>query len=414
MTSRTKPSMLAVTSHLPWPLDRGGHIRTFNLLTALARDFRVTLVAGCADRHCLNGSAVLQDNGVKVCGVPLPPRTPIGEARRLAGAALAREPYVLFRRHDRRQMWTAVAKELAIARPDVAYLDHLDSLLFVPLFRDLPIVTDLHNIYSRIAERDAQESRRGLARVWMRREARLLSKMEQRAASLASVLLAVSTDEQAYYASLGASRVDLVENGVDCRAYADLPTGRQHGTPLVLYVGAMSWPPNAGAASFLATSVMPDVRAALPDARLRIVGRNPPKPVRELSSRAGVDVLGAVDDVRPHLAEATVLAVPLDVGGGTRLKILEAFASGLPVVSTPIGCEGLDVVDGQHLVIAEREHFAAVLVALLGDVEMRARLAQQARALVVERYDWAIVGRAASRAAGAALAQRQSNHGAAS
>src|SRR5439155_18512255 len=130
---------------------------------------------------------------------------------------------------------------------------------------------------------------------------------------------------------LGAKSAVLVPNGVDCSAFASLPLERSGG-PVLLYVGAMSWRPNAQAAIFLAKEVLPVVRRTIAEARLRIVGRDPPAELLALRGLPGVEVTGGVPDVVPYFAEAQMLAVPLESGGGTRLKILEAFAAGLPVV----------------------------------------------------------------------------------
>src|SRR5262249_35666471 len=150
--------------------------------------------------------------------------------------------------------------------------------------------------------------------------------------------------------------------------------------------------PNVTAAIFLAREVFPQVRRRFPDARLQIVGRNPPPEVQSLGALPGVEVTGGVPDVKPYLRGAHLLAVPLEAGGGTRLKILEAFASGLPVGSTPTGCEGLQATHGEHLVIARREQFAEGVLAVLADPAWGSALAARARALAQSRYDWNIMG----------------------
>ena len=191
----------------------------------------------------------------------------------------------------------------------------------------------------------------------------------------------------------------LVPNGVDCQAYGRLPVGRRSDEPLLLYVGTMSWEPNARAAIFLAEAVLPKVREQFPRCRLRIVGRDPTAGVSALAALPGVEVAGRVAEMAPHLAEASLLAVPLESGGGTRLKILEAFAAGLPVVSTPIGCEGIAARAGVHLLVAERASFADAICRALRATDGLAALAAHARSLALDTYDWGAVGRLASAAA---------------
>src|SRR5262249_26047060 len=152
---------------------------------------------------------------------------------------------------------------------------------------------------------------------------------------------------------------------------------------------------NASAAEFLATAVLPRVRERFPEARLRVVGRDPTPEVRALGERAGVEVTGTVPSIVPYLADAHVLAVPLEAGGGTRRKILEAFGAGLPVVSPAVGAEGIRARDGEHLLLAERDRLADVVSGLLADEARGRRLAERGRALVHEQYDWDAVGRTA-------------------
>ncbi len=396
-------SVLACTSELPWPLNSGGHLRTFHLLRALARRYRVRLVAP-AEGDAAEAVAALAAAGVEVHPVRVPSRTRLREALRAGLAALRGEPYVFYHRHDRRPVRHALRELCRLEPPDVVYLDHLDSFAFRRLLPAVPAVLDLHNAYSALAARAAAEHGQPFIRAYLRREARILRRVEERAARNADVLTVVSEDDARYFAAWHPSEPRLVPNGVDVAAYRDLPIGRT-GPPLILYVGAMSWEPNVAAAEFLAREALPDVRRRFPDARLRVVGRDPPSRLREAAKLPGVEIAGGVPDVIPHLAEARLLAVPLQAGGGTRLKILEAFAAGLPVVSTPVGCEGLGAVDGEHLLVAERDRFAAAVADLLANPSRGRELAGRARALAEFRFDWVTVGEAACAAVADALAR---------
>ena len=350
-------SILAVTSELPWPLDTGGHLRTFHLLRALAQRFRVRLVSATLPGQ-ESSIESLGRMGITVCAVKIGPRVAWREGFRAAMAAARREPYVAYRRHDWPAVRTEIERQIAIKPADVLYLDHLDSLVYADLQRRAPTVIDLHNVYSTLVQRVATEQKNAWRRWYFRRESKLLAQMERRTAHLADHLFTVSEDECLYFEELGAHAVKVVPNGVDCEAFQDLPTGRGTSPPLMLYLGNMSWGPNIGAAVFLAREVLPCLRGRFPEARLRIVGRSPSPETRALADIPGVEVIGDVADIKPHLDQAKVLAVPLDSGGGTRLKILEAFAAGLPVVSTPIGCEGLGVRHGEHLIVVDRNDFA--------------------------------------------------------
>jgi len=386
-------SILAVTSELPWPLNTGGHLRTFHVLRALSRHYRVRLVVPSGGDSPAAVDA-LRDHGLDVTPVIVGARVRHREAWRAASAAIARQPYVFYRRHHWRAVQAELERQAALESPDVFYLDHLDSFVYRPLLPGTPAVIDLHNVYSTLADRAASEQPFWPLRAYLKREARLLHQRERRAMRQTAAVLATSDEDIRLFTSLG-GRTVLVPNGVDCSAYADLPTGRPAGTANILYVGAMSWAPNAAAVVFLAREVMPKVRAVIPHARLRIVGRGATEEVKALARCPGVDVLGEVAAVQPHLNESALLAVPLEAGGGTRLKILEAFAAGLPVVSTAVGCEGLRVTHNEHLLIAERPAFADAVIRALSDATSGARLAAHARVRVRELYDWTTVGAAA-------------------
>ena len=392
--------VLAITSEPPWPLDSGGHLRTFHLLKAIAARADLRLVCP-VQPHQEHAVAALTAAGFTLRPVLVPARSRRSEARRLVAAVLHDEPYVMYRRHA----WPAVAAtwrdELERARPDVIYLDHLDACLYAPdpALAGAPTVIDLHNVYSLLARRSAEEHGSRWTRLWLAREARRLERLERQIARSDRTIFAVSDTEVEYFRQLGASRVHAVPNGVDCAAHADLPAGRS-GPPVVMFLGTMSWGPNLAAARFLARTVFPALSQRVPGVSLLIVGRDPPADVRALHG-GPISVTGAVADVRPYLARASVLAVPLESGGGTRLKILEAFAAGLPVVSTRVGAEGLAAEGGRHYVQAERGDFATALADLLVRPNAGTELAQAARALARERYDWRAIG---ARAAGHVLA----------
>jgi glycosyltransferase involved in cell wall biosynthesis len=353
-----------------------------------------------------NAAAVetLRQNGIDVRPALVAARTPWREAVRAVTAAVSREPYVLYRRHDRRPVRAMLGEQARLDSPDVLYLDHLDSALFRPLLPHVPAILDLHNVYSLLVRRAAAEQARWWSRLYLRREATLLDRAERRAIQSVNGVFAVSEEETQHFKELGPKSLYVVPNGVDCAAYEAASADRRSPVPTLLYLGTMSWVPNVNAALFLAKEVLPRIRLRFPDARVQIVGRDPTPEVQALNALPGVEVTGGVPDVKPYLREAHILAVPLEAGGGTRLKILEAFASGLPVVSTPTGAEGLKVVHGEHLVIADRERFAEGILSVLSGAISGALLAERARMLAHTQYDWNIIGETACNAI-AALAK---------
>jgi len=178
----------------------------------------------------------------------------------------------------------------------------------------------------------------------------------------------------------------VVPNGADLSSFS--PAARQPGEPVLLYVGAMHYYPNIDAVHYFFETMFDRIREAVPNTQVQIVGHSPPHDIQEMARQPGIQVTGSVDDVRPYYSSATVFVVPLRLGGGTRLKIIEAMAMGLPVVSTSVGAEGLDLRDGQDILLANDPiSFADATVRLLTDPGLRQHLAQNARQ-AAQRYDW--------------------------
>ncbi|CAN5193997.1 glycosyltransferase family 4 protein [soil metagenome] len=388
-----RPKILAVSSELPWPLDTGGKLRTFHIQKALAAACDVRVVVPVLAGQIAEVEA-LKGQGIRVVPALVRPRTKWAEVRRLLYSQWRCEPYVMFGRHRRPEVFAAVEQQLQQQRPDVVWLDHIDSLLFEPLSRTLtvPTIIDLHNVYSLILDRLADEQVNWRIRYFLRGETKRMRAMERRVARTCNVVLAVSESEAEYYRTLGAKNVRVVPNGVDCGAFASLPTGRSLDPLTILFVGTLSWGPNVSAAISLAKDIFPAVQAKVPGAKLLLVGKDPSPEIQLLGTQPGVTVAGSVPSIVPYLEQATLLAVPLDSGGGTRLKILEAFAAGLPVVSTKIGAEGIDCMPGEQIIIAERAQMAAAIVNASQNAAMLNDVAVKARALANEKYDWQRIG----------------------
>jgi glycosyltransferase involved in cell wall biosynthesis len=183
------------------------------------------------------------------------------------------------------------------------------------------------------------------------------------------------------------TRIRVVENGVDTAAFQ--PAGASRDPKTILFLGSLDWRPNQDAVRLLIESIFPAVRNLESEARLQIVGRRPPEWLRQLAHRPGIEIFADVSDVRPFLAQAGLLAVPLRIGGGSRLKILEALACETPVVSTRIGAEGLNLQSGVHLeIVDDASEMASTLVRAIRHPHRIQEQARAGRRLVLRHYDW--------------------------
>lgn len=300
-------------------------------------------------------------------------------------------------------------------RPDILHADTLALDQFVP--RDTATATVLthHNIESMLMRRRAQVETRWAARTFLERETVKLEHWEQLASPRYDMNVTMSVNDARELERLApASRIAVVPNGVNTDYFT---TAFGEETPALIYTGGMNMFANRDAVLHFLSDMWPLVTAAVPDVRFYAVGQDPPAELREFAAKdPRVVVTGFVDDIRPYVRKAAVYVVPLRVGGGTRLKVLDAMASGKALVSTSVGCEGIGVTPGEHLLIGDTPgQFADATIALLRDQARRTALGTAARELVESTYAWPIVGRqlldaydgalrhrAASRAAGMA------------
>jgi glycosyltransferase involved in cell wall biosynthesis len=246
-----------------------------------------------------------------------------------------------------------------------------------------------HNVESLIWQRYHETETHPARRWYVGRQWAKFVRFERRALAEADRAVAVSdADAERFRRDFGARRIDVVENGVDARYFQPQAARRAPGR--LLFLGSLDWRPNLDGVRLLLERVFPAVRAAEPSATLCLVGRNPPESLRrQAAAIPGVELHASVPDVRPFLARCGVLAVPLRIGGGSRLKILEALASGTPVVSTRVGAEGLCLDPGRHLTVVEGiDDLAPALLAAVHRPADALAQAARGRQRVLERYDW--------------------------
>ena len=255
----------------------------------------------------------------------------------------------------------------------------------------VPIVLEEHNIDYETYARMGEIERSPLRKAFYRFEQARLRRYEQHAWRRAAGCIVTSAREEEIVRTVAPeTQTMVVPNGVDVDYFR--PGTEERDSASIVFNGVLDYRPNLDAALFLIEEVLPLVRAELPEASVTIVGRGDPA---ELSRRHGpnVEATGEVPDVRPYLQQAAVVAVPIRAGSGTRFKVVEGLAVAAPMVSTAVGCEGIGVRDGEHLLVADSaEDFAAAVVRLLRDRELGRKLGTAGRRFVEDEYSWESAG----------------------
>lgn len=339
-------TILVLCPYVPHPATHGGSIRSRVLLQALAQDHTVHLaaaIASAADRAA--AAALGEELGIAVHELPAH-EAPRADLQRKLGC-WARGASELLQRRWQSNARRAVHTLRETLRPDLLVLD---SSFVLPLWDHTgKALLHLHNLEHAMFARADAVRRRATDRLTRRIEATLVRRAEQRALAQASLAVTVSEDDRRIARELCPSaRIEVVPNSVDLDRLPLQPPAPP-GSPRLLYVGGLDYPPNLEAVTELVDRHLPVLRDAFPGLCVRLVGRDPAGVTARWRGRDGVELVGPADDLLPHYRASHAAYLPIRSGGGTRIKILEAWALGLPVLATAIGCEGLPADDGVHL-----------------------------------------------------------------
>lgn len=386
--------ILFVATQLPVPPDTGGRIRSLNILKHLGRQHDVTFV--CAvdpktpERH-LNTMRQICPRFVAV------PQRQLdrGSWRYLSKVALnLASPFPFAVAKDYCPALTRQVQRLVTEQSfDVLVCDFLHASINLNGLLRLPVVLFQHNVEAEILRRCYLQQRHWTGKLFWRYQWEKMKHYEGRVSRSVDHCIAVSeTDKATFQLDYGMRNVSTVETGVDLDYFLNQTAERLPNR--LVFTGSMDWGPNEDAMLWFVDEIFPRITKAVPEVSLTIVGRRPSQKVRRLGLNSRIEVTGRVEDVRPYLWSGSVFIVPLRIGGGTRIKIFEAMASGIPVVSTPVGAEGLQVSHDDHLLLAENsEGFSSAVLRLLKDPVRASQMAADARSFVAARYDWDIVSR---------------------
>jgi len=373
------------------PVDTGGKIRSYNILRRLAGRHDLTFLSYYGGRrdetyereigeHLPGTKAIytgtrdatpLERNLLYLCR--LPSRAPFGVTKFLS-----------------REVQRLLTRWLNEGRFDVAVCDFLGSTLNFPPKSTTPVALFQHNVESILWGRHAEHEANPIKQIAFKLEAAKMLRYERAAVGCFDHVIAVSEyDREQMKTMTDPSRISVVPTGVDLQQY-HAAAGESATAPVVMFLGSMDWEANVDGVIYFCREIWPQVKRAAPEARFRIVGRNPDSRIKQLAAD-DIEVTGRVPSVIEHLREAAIFVVPLRIGGGTRLKIYEAMAMRKAVVSTTVGAEGLDVNHGRDILLADDpQTFADSVIELLRDHSKRMRF-EAAAGEQAARYDWSVV-----------------------
>ncbi|MFZ5918129.1 MAG: glycosyltransferase family 4 protein [Chloroflexota bacterium] len=405
--------LLMLTPQLPYPPRQGTTMRNYHLIAHLARRHEVHLLTFVEREGQMDQAGPLNDHCASVRVVIAPRRRLISRLRHLI---LTPHPDMALRLRST-DFQRALGEMASSHAFDVVQFEGIELAQYLlwlrgqrapglpPLPSPLPadntplLVFDEHNaeyvLQQRAFETDLRQPGRWIGAAYSFVQWRRLRRYETRACRSADRVVAVSeTDRVALRVLSPGLEIAVVPNGVDVAHYvgyrpepAALP---ELGQASLVFVGKMDFRPNVDAMLWFADEILPLVRRQVPEARLYVVGMQPHPRVLRLAGRPGVAITGAVADVRAYVSQAAAVVAPLRMGGGTRLKVLEAMALGKAMVCTTVGAEGLGATPGRELLLADSpEAFAVATVELLRGPQRRATLGQAAREFVAARFDWA-------------------------
>jgi glycosyltransferase involved in cell wall biosynthesis len=382
--------ILLLTETIPYPLNSGGRIKTFHTLNILSREHVV---------HC---HAFIRNEAQRVLGrhlecaasltLHLLERRAFREAVLLAGSWARAMPYTVGRHFDRSVLarLQRACRETAF---DAVYCDHLSMMEYARRLGP-PVIHDAHNVEFDLLRRYAGTMGASPRRLALECEWRLVRDYERRAYRASSVVLAVSDADAEQIRALAGSgtRVRVLPIPVDVSGVA--PRVSSSKQPTLLFVGGLHWPPNADAMEYFARDIWPLVRRAVPSVTLTVVGRDDHAAADRLRRIEGVTLAGPVGDIEPFFRRASALVVPLRAGGGMRVKIVDAMARGVPVVTTALGCAGISAKSGLHLLCADEPRaFADAVVSVLNDDSLGRALGNAGRDLALKNYSVGAVER---------------------
>ncbi len=379
--------ILVLDEEFPFPPNTGKRIRSFSLFSRLGKNHEVSYLAyGDADSLASKALKMVDLNAIAVADVKPDKFGPLFYLR-LAANLLSGLPYIVTS-HYSDLFKSEFVRQVDAFKPDLILCEWTPYAKFAEDIKGIPRVVSAHNVESRIWRRYYETENNPAKKWYIARQVEKLERFEKEVFASFEGIMAVSQSDACEIKNIcPEARVDVVDNGVDLD-YFNHEAQKVDENSLV-FVGSMDWRPNQDAVTFFVKEIFPLIRQKKPEAHAVFVGRKPPEFIHAYNDIDGIEVTGSVKDIRPYVHSSAVYVVPLRIGGGTRLKILDAMAMHKPIVSTVVGAEGLDVTDRENILLAKTaQSFADQVVRLMDDKALQEKLAKKGRELVEAKYGW--------------------------
>jgi len=379
--------VLLLTQVLPYPPDSGPKIKTLNVIKYLAQQHEVTLVSFVRGDQTADVQH-LRAYCRSIHTVPMV-RNPLRDGWALIRSLFSGQPWMMLR-DDVKEMHQLIHRLAAETSFDVVHADQLNMGQYAFPLSGPRKVLDTHNALWLLYKRLWQTMGAGPKKWLLGRDWRLLKRYEAWICQIFDHVMAVSEEDQAALQEAAGRPLDITTIPIAVDTDELRPINRPPDADHILYMGTMYWPPNIDGVFWFIREVFPLLRSQRPNLIFDVVGARPPQELVELSKpETGINVTGYVKDTAPYLEKAGVMIVPLRAGGGMRVKILEALAFSLPVVSTTLGCEGIALEHGRHILLADTpEEFAQAILHLLDNRLLADELGRNGRNQIESIYDY--------------------------
>ncbi len=393
-------NILFICAFIPYPPHGGAYQRTYNLLKHIAKENNVYLIGFVKEKNDPENAAYLEKICKKVYAFHLPDDwSKVSLVKSLFLNLFSPLPYTVQKYYSKEARQT-IAELIQGVNFDILHCDMIDLAGYIYDYNPKATVLVNHNVESTLMLRQAEVEKNPFKKWYFYLQYKKLLRYERKMCPMFNCCAAVSElDKQQLQLISPQARFSVVPNGVDVDYFR--PQNSELRTPNseLIFAGRTDWLPNIDGLNFFCQEIFPLIKKEVKDARLTIIGKtrlNKVGAIHELPLQTAKDVthLGFVEDVRPYIGKAAVYVVPLRIGGGTRLKILDAMAMGKAIVSTSIGAEGIDVTHGKNILIADTpEYFSKQVIRVLNDSNLRESLGKEGRKLVEEKYSWDIIGK---------------------